>query len=266
MDISKLFWSHQKNLINNLIWDSIKCSWSYIKIYPFGTWLHALNTTCEIQEKIESIDRSKAKKYSWSYSIAHLHCFCISFLEAGASPPPSSVIRFGFPLTFLQIKAPRTQQPHFRRKTVWALSSVPEDFPHIVLSDLDIWIEGFLLKIIKSSSSFSSWITPNLFRFWRIFCLGARVACWCKKVQLWLEPTVDLSHCQTDHLSSKINRVHLVHFEYFCHSVHNRRKCGSTENRTKTEARYRKEFLSRPFLGENRFWQLRGSKRRMPFY
>ena len=134
-------------------------------IYPFGTWWHALNTTREIQEKIKSIDRSKAKKYSWSYSIGPLHCFCISFLEAGASPPPSSVIRFGFPLTFLQIKAPRTQQPHFRRKTVWALSSVPEDFPHIVLSDLDIWIEGFLLKIIKSSSSFSSWITPNLFRF-----------------------------------------------------------------------------------------------------
>ena len=143
MDISKLFWSHQKTLINNLIWDS-KCSWSYIKIYPL--W-HLMKCTRDTQE--EKIQLIEVKKCNLPYFIGPLYCFCISFLEAGVSPP--SVIRFGFPLTFLQIKARRT---HFsatlpQKDCLSSLFSSGRLSSYIVLSDLDIWIEGFLLKIIK---------------------------------------------------------------------------------------------------------------------
>ena len=75
------------------------------------------------------------------------YCFYTPFVSFSLKPPspPQSVIRFGFPLTFSKLGP----APHFRRKTVWALSSDLGDFPHIVLSDLDIWIEGLLLKMIK---------------------------------------------------------------------------------------------------------------------
>ena len=58
------------------------------------------------------------------------YCFYTPFVSFSLKPPspPQSVIRFGFPLTFSKLGP----APHFRRKTVWALCSVREDFPHFV--------------------------------------------------------------------------------------------------------------------------------------
>ena len=78
-----------------------------------------------------------------------LYCFLsyytvfVYFFLKPASPPPS-VIRFAFPLTLLQIRNRAATLPE-----KGCLRSLRRLSAHIVLLDLDIWIEGLLLKMIK---------------------------------------------------------------------------------------------------------------------
>ena len=94
-----------------------------------------------------SIDRSKEMQFT----ILHWRFILLLYLFPWSWCVPPSVIRFGFPLTFLQIKAPRTHFPATlpQKDCLSSLFSSGRLSSYIVLSDLDIWIEGFLLKIIK---------------------------------------------------------------------------------------------------------------------